>query len=56
MTIDRNDPRWTAYVLGELDDQERAAFERELESSPDAEEILEELMRIDVAIEKAQKT
>ena len=43
MTIDRNDPRPTAYVLGELDDQERAAFERELESSPDAEEILEDI-------------
>ena len=43
MTIDRNDPRWTAYVLGELDDRERAAFERELESSPQAEEILEDI-------------
>ena len=43
MTIDRNDPRWTAYVLGELDDQERAAFERELESSPEAGEILDDI-------------
>ncbi len=43
MSIDRNDPRWTAYVLGELDDHERAAFEREMESSPEAEEVLKEI-------------
>ena len=42
MTIDRNDPRWTAYVLGELDEPERVEFEREIESVSDAEAILAE--------------
>lgn len=31
----QEDPRLTAYILGELDDAERAAFEQELESNPD---------------------
>ena len=42
MTIDRNDPRWTAYVLGELEEQESAEFEKEIESAFDAEAILAE--------------
>ena len=42
MTIDRNHPRWTAYVLGELGKQERAEFEKEMESTPNAEAILKE--------------
>ncbi len=45
MSIDRNDPRWTAYVLGEMDDHERAAFEREMESAPEAKEIAEEILK-----------
>lgn len=31
----QEDPRLTAYILGELDDAERAAFEKELETNPD---------------------
>ena len=42
MTIDRNDPGWTAYVLGELDEPERVEFEKEMESTADAEAILAE--------------
>ena len=30
MKIDPNDPKLTAYALGELDEAERAAVEREL--------------------------
>ena len=43
MTIARNDSRWTAYVLDELDRFERVAFENEMESVPEAEEILAEI-------------
>ena len=31
--INPDDPKWTAYVLGELDGQERAAVELELENA-----------------------
>jgi Ca-activated chloride channel family protein len=39
----RNDPRWTAYVLDEMDPVERTRFEKEIESIPEAEEILAEI-------------
>ena len=41
--IDPDDPKWTAYVLGELEDAERAAVEMELESSEEARMLVEEL-------------
>src|SRR5262249_61716578 len=43
MSIDRDNPKWTAYVLGELDASERAALELELESSEEAREFVQEL-------------
>src|SRR5215467_10621448 len=43
MNIDRDNPKWTAYVLGELDASERAAVESELESSEEAREFVQEL-------------
>ena len=43
MSIDRDNPKWTAYVLGELDASERAALESELESSEEAREFVQEL-------------
>jgi anti-sigma factor RsiW len=43
MNIHPDDPKWTAYVLGELDDAERAEVERELESSVEAREIVDEI-------------
>ena len=43
MSIDRDNPKWTAYVLGELDASERAALESELESSEEACEFVQEL-------------
>ena len=42
MTNDRDHPRWTAYVLDELDEQERAEFEKEMESTSGTEAILAE--------------
>ena len=41
--INPDDPKWTAYVLGELDDSERAAVELELEESEEARTLVEEL-------------
>src|SRR5262245_7247433 len=41
--INPEDPKWTAYVLGELDDAERAAVELELEASEEARMLVEEL-------------
>jgi len=41
--INPDDPKWTAYVFGELDEAERAAVEHELESSEEARMLVEEL-------------
>ncbi len=41
--IDPEDPKWTAYVLGELDEAERAGIERLLETSEEARALVEEL-------------
>ena len=41
--INPDDPKWTAYILGELSDEERAAVERELQSSEEARMLVEEL-------------
>jgi len=41
--IDLNDPRITAYALGEMSDKERKAFEKEIEGSPEAREAIEEV-------------
>jgi Ca-activated chloride channel family protein len=41
--INPDDPKWTAYVLGELDGQERAAVELELKNSEEARMLVEEL-------------
>ena len=43
MTFNPNDARWTAYVLDELSDDERAAVEKELEASPEARAAVEEI-------------
>jgi Ca-activated chloride channel family protein len=51
--INPNDPKWTAYVLGELDDAERAAVERLIESSPDARALIDELAMAATAFENA---
>ena len=43
MKIDPNDPKLTAYALGELDETERAAVERELIRSDAARQAVEEI-------------
>src|SRR5262245_60672416 len=43
MNINPDDPKWTAYVLGELNDAERTQVEKELESSAVAREVVEEI-------------
>lgn len=53
MNINPDNPKWTAYVLGELDDAERAEVERELESSAAAREVIEEI-RITAAMLKEE--
>jgi anti-sigma factor RsiW len=41
--INPEDPKWTAYVLGELNDRERTEVEKQLESSAAAREVVEEI-------------
>ncbi len=53
MTIDRNDPRWTEYVLDEMDLEERKAFEHQIRSDPDARQILEEVRESVVLLQGA---
>ena len=43
MTIQRNDPRLTAYVLGELEERDRVEIESALESSPELRAEIEEI-------------
>ena len=45
MTFDPNDPRLTAYVLGELDPSERPTIEAMLETSPEGRQAVEEIRR-----------
>ena len=41
--INPNDPKWTAYVLGELDEADRAAVGRLLETSAEARALVDEV-------------
>ena len=54
--INPNDPKWTAYVLGELDEAEVQAVERLLEISPEARALIEELSSATNAIAAALAT
>ena len=51
--INPNDPKWTAYVLGELDKAESEAVERLLESSEEARALVEDLRTASVALAEA---
>ena len=51
--INPNDPKWTAYVLGELDKAESEAVERLLESSEEARALVEDLKAASVALAEA---
>jgi Ca-activated chloride channel homolog len=50
--INPNDPQWTAFVLGELDD-DRDAVDHLLDASPEARALVEELKVASAAIEQA---
>jgi Ca-activated chloride channel family protein len=41
--LNPDDPKWTAYILGELNDAERGEIERLLETSDEARTLVEEL-------------
>ena len=43
MKINRDDPKWTAYVLGELSHEDRAAMEQLLQTDEEALAFVEEL-------------
>ena len=45
MSFDPQDPKWTAYVLGELDDDARSEIDTELAGSPEAQRYVDELRR-----------
>ena len=55
MTFNPDDPKWTAYVLGELEDSERAELDSLLESSEEARAYLEELRVATGALEHELK-
>jgi len=46
MTLTPDDPKLTAYALGELPEGERAAAEADLARNPEARQALEEIRRI----------
>src|SRR5262245_2887073 len=51
--INPNDPKWTAYVLGELDKGETEAVERLLASSEEARELVDDLKAATVVLTEA---
>jgi Ca-activated chloride channel family protein len=52
MKITPDDPKLTAYALGELDQTERAALEAELEKSPELRRAVEEIRATVLLLEK----
>src|SRR5688572_9772346 len=54
--VNPNDPKWTAYVLGELDEADRASVERLLETSPEARALVNELKLAASAIDDVLTT
>src|SRR5262245_1418657 len=50
--INPNDPQWTAFVLGELED-DRDAVDHLLDASPEARALVEDLKIASAAIEQA---
>src|SRR5688572_17988942 len=51
--INPNDPKWTAYVLGELDKADSEAVERLLKSSPEARALVDELKAASAVLREA---
>jgi Ca-activated chloride channel family protein len=55
-TISPDDPRLTAYALGEMSDGERAAFERELAHDPAAQQAIADIRGLGGQLEAALAT
>jgi Ca-activated chloride channel family protein len=51
MTIDRDDPRLTAYALGEMEKSEREAFEALIAEDPEAQDEVEALRALGLQLE-----
>src|SRR5471032_852867 len=51
MKITPDDPKLTAYALGELDHAERAAIEAELEKSPECRRVVEDIRETALLLE-----
>ena len=51
--INPNDPKWTAYILGELDEADRASVERLIESSAEARALVNELKETASVLDEA---
>jgi len=52
MKPDKNDPKLTAYALGELSEVERTAFEKKLQNNPEARKAAEEIQTLGSKLEK----
>lgn len=46
MKLDKNNPKLTAYALGELNDEERIAIEQELEAHPELKDYVDEIRAV----------
>lgn len=55
-TIDKNDPRLTAYALGELSSDEKLEIENALETQPDLQEVIDEVHNVTKLLEDAFAT
>src|SRR5436190_13382301 len=55
MNFNPDDPKWTAYVLGELPASERAEIEGLLENSEDARAYVQELRDATTALQEEMK-
>src|SRR5215467_3635406 len=55
MNFNPDDPKWTAYVLGELDPSERAEMDTLLENSEDARSFVQELRDATTALHEEMK-
>ncbi|HEY9509013.1 MAG TPA: hypothetical protein VIV82_04055, partial [Verrucomicrobiae bacterium] len=52
MNLNPDDPRLTAYALGELPEAERAQFEAELKASAEGQKLVEEIRATAALLEK----
>ncbi len=55
MTFNPDDPKYTAYVVGELDDTERQSIDSELEANPEAAALVAEIRAATEQISAALK-